>query len=122
MYRAGVSLEEFGKLNMRQIHYISNAYAEKQKEDFKISDIQAFIQGRYMVDALLCTVGRMLGGKKVDYSYPEQAYSMAQQEEQLSEDELQRQREAFMAALKTMEINFKREKQKQRKENENGVS
>lgn len=106
MYKAGISYHEFGKLNMKQIRYILNAYTEKQKEDFKLSDIHAFIQGRYMVDALLCTVGNMLGGKHSNFSYPEQAYSLANDERELTEDEIQRQREEFIAVLQTMERNF----------------
>ena len=97
---------------MNQIRVISNAYAEKQKEDFKLADIHAFIQGRYMVDALLCTVGNMLGGKKANFSYPEQAYSLANQDKYLTEDEIQRQRDAFIATLQTMEHNFNRNKKK----------
>lgn len=99
---AGVSYNEFGKLNMKQIRYISNAYSEMQKAEFEKSDVAAFIQGRYMVDALLCTVGNMCGGK---YEYPEQAYSMSSQP--LSEEEIQRQRDLFVASLQTMERNFK---------------
>ena len=111
MYRAGISYEQFGKLTMRQIQYISKAYAAKAEEDFKLADITAFIQGRYMVDALLCTVGNMLGGKNSKFTYPEQAYTMANTEKQLTEDEIQAQREQFIAMLKTMETNFNLSKQ-----------
>ena len=120
MYRAGISYEEFGKLNMRQIRYIANAFAEKQKEDFKLADVMAFIQGRYMVDALLCTVGNMLGGKNAKFTYPEQAYSMINQEEELTEDEIQRQREQFIAMLQTMETNFNLNKEKEKEKEQNG--
>ena len=113
MYRAGISYEQFGKLTMKQIRYISKAYSEKLEEDFKLADTMAFIQGRYMVDALLCTVGNMLGGKNAKFTYPEQAYTMAQQERQLTEDEIQAQREQFIAMLKTMETNFNLNKERQ---------
>ena len=116
MYKAGISFHEFGKLNMKQIRYISKAYAEKQQEDFKIADLNAYIQGIYMMDALKCTVGNMFGGKKANFSYPEKAYSIASEEEQLSEDEIQRQRDQFIAALKTMEKNFNRDKEKKNKQ------
>lgn len=114
MYKAGVSYEEFGRLNLRQIRYISHAYAEKQEEDFKKADIMAYIQGRYMVDALLCTVGNMLGGKKADFTYPEQAYSLTNEEPQLSEEEIERQREQFIAMLQTMERNFNLREEKEK--------
>lgn len=105
---------------MRQIRYIANAFAEKQKEDFKLADVMAFIQGRYMVDALLCTVGNMLGGKNAKFTYPEQAYSMINQEEELTEDEIQRQREQFIAMLQTMETNFNLNKEKEKEKEQNG--
>lgn len=111
MYKAGVSYTEFGKLNMKQIQIISKAYAEKVEEDFKISDVVAFVQGRYMVEALLCTVGNMLGGKNSKFTYPEQAYSMANHEDKLTEEEIQQQREQFIAMLQVMEKNFNREKE-----------
>ena len=110
MYKAGISLEDFGKLNMKQIKIIANAYSEKMKEDFKIADTMAFIQGRYMVDALLCTVGNMLGGKNTKFTYPEQAYSMNATED-LTEEEIQEQREQFIAMLQVMEKNFKLSKE-----------
>lgn len=91
---------------MKQIRYILNAYVEKQEEDFQKADVMAYIQGRYMVDALLCTVGNMLGGKNAKFDYPEQAYSVGNKERELTEEEIQSQREQFVATLKTMETNF----------------
>ena len=111
---AGISLEEFGKLNMVQMRYISNAFAQKQEEEFKRADILAFVQGRYMVDALLCTVGNMLGGKKADYHYPEKPYSISDEDENLSEEEIQRQREEFIAILQTMGRNFNLNKEREK--------
>lgn len=99
---------------MNQIRHIANAYKEKAEEDFRTADVLAFIQGRYMVDALLCTVGNMFGGKGQKFSYPEQAYSMAAQEQKLSEDEIERQRQAFIATLQTMEHNFNLNKKAKR--------
>ena len=112
MYRAGISLDDFGKLTMKKIKIIAKAYSEKLEEQFKISDVVAFVQGRYMVDALLCTVGNMLGGgKNTKFEYPERAYSMKDQEEHLTEDEIESQRQLFIAALQTMERNFKLNKE-----------
>ena len=99
---------------MRQILIIANAYSEKLKEDFKMADVLAFVQGRYMVDALLATVGNMLGGGKQKFSYPEQAYTMANKEMQLSEEEKENQRQAFIAMLTTMQTNFNLSKEEQR--------
>lgn len=115
MYKAGISYAEFGKLTMKQIRYIANAYSEKIEADFKSADTRAFIQGRYIVEALLCTVGNMLGGKNSKFTYPEQPYSMTVKEQELTEDEIQRQREQFIAMLQVMERNFNLNKEKQKK-------
>lgn len=112
MFRAGVSLEDFGKLTMRKMRIIAKAYSDKLQEDFKMSDMVAFIQGRYMVEALLCTVGNMLGGRNCNFKYPEQAYSMNDAEQELTEEEIELQRQQFMAALQTMQHNFEINKEK----------
>ena len=113
MYKAGISYDDFGKLTMKKIKIIANAYSEKLQDDFKIADVVAFVQGRYMVEALLCTVGNMLGGKNAKFTYPEQAYSMADKERQLTEDEIELQRQQFIAALQTMQHNFNLNKEKE---------
>lgn len=110
MYRAGVSYAEFGKLNMKQIHYIAKAYAEKREEEFKQADLMAYIQGVYMIDALRCTVINFFG-KDANFTYPERAYSLKGEEENLSEEEIERQRQRFIASLQTMEHNFNLNKQ-----------
>ena len=112
MFKAGVSYVDFGKLTMKRIQIISNAYSEKMRDDFKISDVMAYIQGRYMCEALLATVGNMLG-KNTKFTYPEQAYSMMQTEDNLTEDEIELQRQQFIAALQTMQHNFEINKEKQ---------
>lgn len=120
MFRAGISLDEFGKLTMSKIKIIAKAYSEKLREDFKMSDLVAFVQGRYMVEALLCTVGNMLS-KNANFKYPEQAYSVANTETELTEEEIELQRQQFIATLQTMQHNFNinKEKQKQIEDPEN---
>ena len=117
MYKAGVSYDDFGKLNMKKIRAIANAYSEKLKDDFKIADSRAFVQGLYMVDALLCTVGNMFGGNGPKFSYPEQPYSTNHNEEQLTEDEIENQRQQFITALMTMQTNFNLNKEKEKQQN-----
>lgn len=117
MFKAGVSYDEFGKLTMKKIRIIGNAYSDKMKDDFKMSDVIAYIQGRYMVEALLCTVGNMLG-KNAKFTYPEQAYSMKQSDEDLTEDEIELQRQQFIAALQTMQHNFEINKEKKQTDGE----
>ena len=112
MYKAGITYEQFGKLTMKDIRVIANAYSEKIKDDFRLADTMAFIQGRYMVEALLCTVGNMLGGKNTKFSYPDEPYSASYTKNELTEDEIELQRQQFITALKTMEANFNLNKQK----------
>lgn len=114
MYRAGVPYDDFGSLTMKKMKIISNAYSEKLREEFKMSDVVAFVQGRYMVEALLCTVGNMLGGKGTNFTYPEQAYSMNEVEVELTEDEIEAQRQQFIASLQTMQHNFNLNKERQK--------
>lgn len=110
MFKAGISYEEFDNLTMREMRIIGNAYSEKLKEEFKTADVMAYVQGRYMVDALLCTVGNMLGGKG-NYKYPEQAYSLTKRDEDLTEEEIEAQRDIFFANLHVMQHNFELSKQ-----------
>lgn len=112
MFKAGISLDDFGKLTMRRMKIIAHAYSDKLEDDFKIADVSAFVQGRYIVEALLCTVGNMLGGKNTKFEYPEKPYSMANQERELTEDEIEQQRQQFIATLQTMQQNFNLNKEK----------
>ena len=112
MYKAGVTYDGFGKLTMRKMNIIANAYSKKLEEDFKMGDLVAFIQGRYMIEALLCTVGNMFGDKNRKFTYPEQAYTANLQEKQLTEEEIEAQRQQFIAALQTMQRNFEINKEK----------
>lgn len=120
MYKAGVSIERFGKLNMNEIRYIANAYAEKQETDFKNADIEAYIQGIYMMCALRATVINFFGGKKANFEYPEKAYTLAKDEPELTEEEKDAQVELFFASLKVMEQNFNLEKEQQKTEAKKG--
>jgi len=112
MYKAGISYEEFGRLNMKKIRIIANAYSEKIRDDFMLADTVAFVQGRYIVEALLCTVGNMFG-KNAKFEYPEQPYSMNKVDRALTADEIEEQRQQFIATLKTMETNFNLNKEKE---------
>lgn len=97
---------------MKKIRAIANAYSEKIRDDFNMADTIAFVQGRYMVEALLCTVGNMFE-KNANFKYPEQPYSTNNNERQLTENEIEEQRQQFIAALQTMQANFDLNKQKE---------
>ena len=82
-----------------------------------MSDLVAFVQGQYFIHALLCTVGNMMPTKNgTKFEYPEQAFSLNSQEEELTEDQIEAQRQQFIAALQTMQHNFEINKQKQETE------
>lgn len=106
MYLAGVDYDRFGKLTLKDMRIIAKAYSEKTKVEFEVEDTMAFIQGRYFLQALLATVGNMFRDKgSKPHSYPDKPYSQ-NKEVPLTEEEIQRQRELFIANLKTMETNF----------------
>lgn len=110
----GISYDRFGSLTMKDMRIISKAYSEKIQADFEMQDIMAFIQGRYFVEALLSTVGNMFSKGK-PMKYPEKPYSQ-NKDIPLTEEEIQRQRELFIANLKAMETNFNLNKEKQKLE------
>lgn len=64
------------------------------------------LQGQYFAHALNSTVGNMFKKKgKAPNKYPEKPFALNDNRE-LSEDELQKQRELFVAKLMVMKSNF----------------
>lgn len=118
MYLAGIDYDRFGSLTLKEMQIIAKAYSEKVQADFELRDTMAYVQGRYVVEALLCTVGNMFSKGK-PMKYPDKPYSQ-NKEVPLTEEEIQRQRELFVANLKAMETNFNLEKEKKKKKQ--GVS
>ena len=82
----------------------------------KEADLKAYVQGEYFYEALLATVGNLFNKGK-PHKFPEKPYSQ-NKEVELTEEEIQRQRELFVANLKAMETNFNLNKQKEKEENE----
>jgi hypothetical protein len=97
-------------MNPRIIQAIADGYAEKKKDDMQIENCVAYLQGRYFMDALMATVGNMFKrrGQK-PYQYPESPYDLDEQKSngELTEEEIEKQRERFAAKLTRMEANFK---------------
>ena len=56
----------------------------------------------------------MFNDKGPKFSYPEQPYSAKQNEEHLTEDEIEIQRQQFITALMTMQTNFNLNKEKEK--------
>ena len=96
-------------MNPRRLTLYINAFTKKTKREFEYQNTLAFIQGRYFVDALMTTVGNMFSGKgHKPFEYPEKPYELGKSSDDinLDEEEIQRQREMFVARFKIMQQNF----------------
>jgi len=105
-YSIGISWEEFWHLNPHIISLMIEGYSEREKIEIQKQNFLAHLQGQYFCEALLATVGNMLskrGAKK--YQYPEKPYELREQDK-FTEEELQKQRELFVARLEAMKTNF----------------
>uniref|UniRef100_A0AAU8B578 Uncharacterized protein n=1 Tax=Dulem virus 39 TaxID=3145757 RepID=A0AAU8B578_9CAUD len=100
----GVSWQEFWTMNPRIIKLLIKGHEEKIKEQ----DCLAWLFNQYTLSAVSVAVEHCLAGRKAKSKYIEKTI-MQQIEEKnkpLSEDELQRQRELFVAKLEVMKTNF----------------
>lgn len=79
---------------------------EKREYDFQYQNAIAHLQGRYVMEALDATVVNVFR-KKSDkpHAYPEKPFKLESKKE-LTEEELQKQRELFMANLMVMKTNY----------------
>jgi len=81
-------------------------YGEREKAEIQKQNYLAHLQGQYICEALMATVGNMLSKKGTKkYQYPEKPYEFENQKE-FTEEELQKQRELFVAKLEAMKTNF----------------
>lgn len=83
-------------------------YEQARERKLEESNSLAHLQGQYIVEALLSTVGNMFSGKSAKkFKYPDKPYELnTQRNKELTEEELQRQRELFVARLEAMKTNF----------------
>lgn len=101
----GVTWEEFWTLNPHIVKLLIKGHKEKVQEELEIANLIAFYQGQYNMFSLLATVGNMFSGKSSKkYEYPSKPFDLYKKE--LTEDELQKQRELFVAKLMAMQTNF----------------
>lgn len=116
----GVTWNEFWKLNPHIIKLLIKGDNEKQKKELEMLNIAAYNQGQYFTHSILCTVGNMLGGKQSKkHKYPSKPFEIYKKEveEEFTEEQLQEQREAFVAKLMTLKYNFDAEQRNKNKEN-----
>lgn len=94
-------------MNPRKINIYLEGYNQKTKRDFELSNVLAHIQGMYFVEALMATVGNMFSDKKSQpFEYPKDPYQFGKNSDELSEHEIEIQRELFVAQYMTMMNNF----------------
>lgn len=95
-------------MNPKQIRIYANGYQMKLEQQRDYDNFLAYIHGIYFRDALLCTVGNMFakkGSKPIEY--PSDPYDLSPNEvRELTEEEKDVQRQAFLASLFQMQANF----------------
>lgn len=99
----GVSWNDFWKMNPRIIKAISNGYNEKLKRQ----DYMLWLNNQYTLSAVYTALDHLLNGKKAKSEYfKKPIMEEVCEREQLNENDLQKQRELFVAKLETMKANF----------------
>lgn len=107
----GVSWGEFWHMNPR----IINLLAKGRKEKLKEIDYMNWLSNQYTLSAVLVAVEHNLAGRKAKSKYiKEPIMSRVEgQGQKISEDELQKQRELFVARLQAMKANWDIEQERQ---------
>lgn len=99
----GVSWNDFWKMNPRIIKAISNGYNEKLKRQ----DYMLWLSNQYTLSAVYTALDHLLNGKKAKSEYFKRPITEEVcRREKLNEDDLQKQRELFVAKLETLKANF----------------
>lgn len=99
----GIDETQFWSMNPRRLKPYTKAYnMQKQSEN-----TMAYIQGMYFVEALRCTIGNMFSKKSSKpLEYPKEPYRLFEGERDLTEHDIEKQRENLVARLKIMQSNF----------------
>lgn len=101
----GVTWQEFWGMNPHIIKCLQKGHEERMKqEDY----LQYLWWGRYGLSAVSVAVEHCLAGRKAKSKYVDKPVleEIAEQNKPMSEEELQRQRELFVAKLEVMKTNF----------------
>lgn len=102
----GIPYELFWHLTPKKIKAFEKAYELKRKVD----DEKAYMQGVYNLKAFEVVLSNVVAGfskRKSDAEYfKEPLLSAKEHDGKLSEEELQKQREEFVAMLERMKTNF----------------
>lgn len=83
-------------------------YLKMHKEELKEKDYLAWIQGQYTLSAVSVAVEHCLAGRKAKSNYIKKPLlkELEEQNKPLTEEEIQRKRELFVAKLQAMKTNF----------------
>lgn len=83
-------------------------YLKAHKEELKEKDYMAWLQGQYTLSAVSVAVEHCFAGRKAKSKYIKKPFlqELEEQNKSLTEEEIQRQRELFVAKLKAMKTNF----------------
>lgn len=104
----GIKEADFWNMNPRMVKPYNEAYKMKMKHD----DQLAWLQGQYVLEALLASVGNMFKKKNAEpHEYPTKPRLEAYEEKHsdpkpLTESEKQKQVENLFLSLRVMQANF----------------
>ena len=102
----GVDLGSFWHLTPHDLFLIADGYNIALKRQIENDNYMAYLQGAYIMEALLATVGNMLSDKhSKKHEYPDKPYELNLDEEK-TQNEQERQRELFAAQLTAAMTNF----------------
>lgn len=91
-------------MNPHRIRIHIKSHNIRVKREFELFNVEAHLQGEYFCEALAAVVGKMFGGK---HEYPKEAYKFGNEtSEELTEQEIQAQRDLFVARFLAMQSNF----------------
>lgn len=107
----GVDIGSFWHLTPHTLHLIAEGYNIALKRQIERDNAIAHIQGAYIVEALMATVGNMFSDKNSKrHEYPDKPYDLNLDEDK-KEKEKERQLELFKAQLSLSMNNFKLSKE-----------
>ena len=100
----GLSYKEFIHCTPKLLKSYDKAYDVKKK----MQDESMWVMGQYILSAVSVAVDHCLNGRKANSKYVEKPFLFNRQKEEseLTEEELQKQREMFVAMLNIKKTNF----------------
>lgn len=103
----GISYHDFwGKTNPHILDLTFNGYIKSMERQRDYDNELAYLQGMYFAEAIQATIGNVFKRKTAkNHEYPKEPYNL-HGERELTEEEKDVQRMAFLDSLKQMQANF----------------